>query len=126
MRDWDYSEVDDTTRRQIMVADDDPGMSRLYGINIHEMRELGESTSPTPDYQDYYETTLGGSLGTGDLELVIGLDLSVRDSFVNPVRETIKMYEDPVLLRQARFGVFGWMEHGFACLDNRRVILGSF
>ncbi len=94
---------------------------RIYGVNIHEIQELGASQ----EYQTYLATTLSISMGASDLEFVVGLDLSNRDSFVMPVREEMKMFDDPALHRQARAGVYGWMEIGFAALDSRRAILGS-
>jgi len=44
---------------------------------------------------------------------------------VRPVREDVQVYEDDNLHRQRRAGFYGWAEHGFAVLDNRRVIVGS-
>jgi hypothetical protein len=60
-----------------------------------------------------------------DVEVVVGLDLRKRDSFVMPVREEVQIFEDNTLHRQKRAGFYGWAEQGFAVLDNRRVLLGS-
>jgi len=43
-----------------------------------------------------------------------------------PIREDMQMFDDPTLHRSGQAGVYGWMELGFAVLDTRRVILGSF
>jgi len=121
IRDWDEDEVDDVTRREIFTARD--GMiSQIYGVNLHDIDELGEDQ----EFQNYFDDVLGGSMGTSDTEIVVGLDLSKNDSFVMPVKEPLSVFEDPALHRRRRAGLYGWMEAGFACLDERRVLLGSF
>lgn len=121
VRNWNVDQVDEITRREIFVAEGDNAINRIFGINLHDLDELGEGQ----EYQLFYEDELGGALPAGDVELVVGLDLRNRDSFVMPVREEVQMFEDPTLHRQRRAGVYGWMEAGYAVLDNRRVILGS-
>jgi hypothetical protein len=69
---------------------------------------------------------LSGTLPAGDSEIVVGLDLRNTDSFVMPIRQEVQIFEDDTLHRQRRAGLYGWAEHGFAVLDNRRVLLGSF
>ena len=67
------------------------------------------------------------SLGpSSDKELVIGLDLSASDSFIMPIKQDIQIFEDEALHRHQRAGFYGWAEIGFAVLDNRRILLGSF
>ena len=126
IRAWAAAEVDDITRREIHTAEGLNGLEpviRIYGVNVRDLRELGVDQ----EYQLFFTDTLGGSLGAGgDTELVVGLDLSKEDSFVMPIREEMQMFDDPALHRQGRAGVYGWMEIGFAALDNRRVIPGSF
>ena len=103
------------------VADDGAGVvSRVFGVNLHDLDELGEGQ----EYQLFFKNVLSGTL-SGDAELVVGLDLRKRDSFIMPVREGVQIYEDDTLHRQKRAGFYGWAEQGFAVLDNRRVILGS-
>lgn len=117
------TEFDDITRREILLAGEN-ALPTLYGMVLHPLQELGVDQS----YQTIYDS-LGGSLGTdgaGDEELVIGLDLATNDSFKNPVRKDLMVFEDDALHRQQRMGWYAWMRHGFACLDNRRVIAGSF
>ena len=121
IRNWNVDQVDEQTRREIMVAAGDNAMSRIFGVNLHDLDELGEGQ----EYQLYYDNELSGVLPGSDVELVVGLDLSKRDSFVMPIREEVQIFEDDTLHRQKRAGVYGWAEQGFAILDNRRVILGS-
>jgi len=93
----------------------------LFGVNLHVIDELGAGQ----EYELYYEGDLSGTLPTGKQEIVVGLDLTNRDSFVMPVRQGVQIFEDPTLHRQRRAGMYGWAEHGFAALDTRRVLLGA-
>jgi hypothetical protein len=122
IRNWGIDQVDEVTRREIYVAGDGSGtLNRVFGVNLHDIDELGEGQ----EYQLFYENVLNGSLPAGDTELVVGLDLRKRDSFIMPVREQVQIFEDDTLHRQKRAGFYGWAEQGFAVLDNRRVLLGS-
>jgi len=123
VRNWGIDQVDEVTRREIYVANEGgPAITRIFGVNLHDLDELGEGQ----EYQNFFTTDLGGSLAASDVELVVGLDQSTNDSFVMPVRESLRVFEDPTLHRQQRAGFYGWAELGFGVLDNRRVILGSF
>jgi hypothetical protein len=121
IRNWGVDIIDEVTRREIYQLGDG-GLTRLFGVNLHELDELGEDQ----EYQLYYLNELGAALQTSDRELVVGFDLSVNDSFVMPIRQELEIFEDDSLFRQRRQGYCGWMEIGFGVLDNRRVILGSF
>jgi hypothetical protein len=122
IREWDNDEVDDFTRREIFTAGDGGGpMASIYGVNLHTLDELGVGQ----EFQTYF-ATLGVSMGTGDEEIAIGLDLSHGDSFVMPVKQELMIYEDDALFRRRRAGFWGTQEHGFAALDGRRVLLSSF
>ena len=122
IREWDADEVDDLTRREIFTAGDDGGpMARIYGVNLHPLDELGVGQ----EFQAYFDT-LSLSMGTSDEEIVVGLDLSHQDSFVMPVKRELEIFEDDNLHRRMKAGFYGWQEHGFAALDGRRVLLGSF
>lgn len=121
MRNWGLDQVDEVTRREIYVAADGT-LTRVFGVNLHELYELGENQ----EYQLFLTSTLGASLASTDVELVIGLDMSVNDSFLMPMKQPITIFDDPNLHRSQRAGVYGWGELGFAVLDNRRVLLGSF
>ena len=123
VRNWGIDQVDEVTRREIYTATEGgPAITRIFGVNLHDLDELGEGQ----EYQTFFLNDLGGSLAASDVELVVGLDQSTNDSFVMPVREQLRVYEDPALHRQQRAGYYGWAELGFGVLDNRRVILGSF
>lgn len=121
IRNWGLDQVDEVTRRELYVSADN-GISRLFNVNLVDLDEFGESQ----EYQLFFTNALGASLQGTDVELVVGLDLQSNDSFLMPIKQEVKIFEDPVLHRQQRAGFYGWGEFGFACLDNRRVILGSF
>jgi hypothetical protein len=122
IRNWGVDQVDEVTRREIYVASDGSGtLNRVFGINLHDLDELGEGQ----EYQAFYNDVLLGTLPAGDVEMVVGLDLRRRDSFIMPIREQVQIFEDDTLHRQKRAGFYGWAEQGFAVLDNRRVLLGS-
>jgi hypothetical protein len=120
IRNWGLDQVDEITRREIYVAADGT-LNRVFGINLHDLDELGEGQQ----YQLFYDNVLNADLPAGDAELVVGLDQRKRDSFIMPIRQEVQIFEDDTLHRQKRAGYYGWAEQGFAVLDNRRVLLGS-
>lgn len=121
IRNWGVDQVDELTRREIYTAADG-SVNRIFGVNLHDIDELGSGQ----EYQLFYSNTLGAAMPAGhNTEIVVGLDLSSRDSFIMPVREEVQIFEDETLHRQKRAGFYGWAEQGFAVLDNRRVLLGS-
>lgn len=121
IRSWDLTQIDDFTRREIFEAsgDNDMSLPSIFGVNLHDIDEMGVGQ----ELQNYYLNQLGGSFPGSKLELCVGLDLMNRDSFVNPIREPISVFEDPTFHRQRRAGVYAWGEHGFGSLDSRRVLL---
>lgn len=122
VRNWGLDQVDELTRREIYLASDgSDAVTRIFGVNLHPMYELGEGQ----EYQNFFTNTLGGSLQSSDVELLLGLDLVNRDAFVMPHRGTIQVFADPTLHRRQEEGYYGWYELGFACLDNRRVLCAS-
>jgi len=121
IRGWDTDEIDEFTRREIFVSRE-YGLASIYGVVLHEMTEFGQGQ----EYQNYLVNTLGRAHSGSLVEWCAGLDLSTMDSFVMPIRKELETYEDPALYRQQRAGIYGWMEHGFAVLDPRRVLLGEF
>lgn len=121
IRNWGVDQVDEVTRREIYQAADGR-INKIFGVNLHDLDELGEGQ----EYQSFFSQQLSGALASGDVELVVGMDLSKNDSFMMPVREPMKVFEDPALHRQQRQGYYGWQEHGFAALDGRNIILGSY
>jgi hypothetical protein len=123
VRNWGLDQVDEVTRREIYTATEDGApITRIFGVNLHDLDELGEGQ----EYQGFFKDELTGQLQGSDKELVVGLDQSSNDSFVMPVKEQLQVFEDPTLHRQQRAGYYGFAELGFGVLDNRRVILGSF
>ena len=123
IRNWGVDQLDEVSRREIYTAADDGGpLTRIFGVNLHDIFEFGDSQQ----YQEYFDNDLGGSLATGDVELVIGLDQGASDSFVMPVKKEVEIFEDEALHRHQRQGYYGWAELGFGVLDNRRIIAGSF
>jgi hypothetical protein len=124
IRNWSFAEIDEVTRREIFTAQDGT-LNRIFGINLHDLDELGY----LQQYQNYFLNDLGGTLAAGDQELVLGLDLSggpgANGTFMMPIREQLQIFEDDNMHRQRRMGWYGWQEQGFTILDNRRVILAS-
>jgi len=124
IREWDQNDVDDFTRRDIFLASDNPEsgpLAGIYGVRLHPFTELGVDQ----EFQNYFDS-LSVSMGASDEEIVVGLDLQENDSFVMPVKEQLTIFEDPALHRRRKAGFYAWQEHGFAVLDPRRVLLGSF
>lgn len=122
VRNWGLDQVDEITRREIYQASDgSASLTRVFGVNLHAIDELGEGQ----DYQAYLTSTLAGSLQASDVELVVGLNLQ-NSSFIMVEREPLQVFPDPQLHRQQRAGFYCWKEHGFGCLDGRDVLLGSF
>jgi len=123
IRNWGVDQLDDVSRREIYVANDNgPQLTRVFGVNLHDLFEFGDGQ----EYQDYFINDLGGSIESSDVELVVGIDQSANDSFVMPVKKEVEIFEDPALHRHQRQGYYGWAEMGFGVLDNRRIIAGSF
>jgi len=123
LRAWDISEIDDVTRREILQQAG-RNMAVLYGTRLHFMTEYGVGQ----EYQLYLTGVLGRTItAAGDEEFLVGLDLSTNDSFVQPIRQELQTFEaGPEMHRHQKAGVYGWMEHGYAVLDNRRVLLGTY
>jgi hypothetical protein len=122
MRNWGVDQLDEITRREIYMAADGT-VNRIFGVNLHDLDELGEGQ----EYQNFFTTELAGSMAASDLEIQVGLDLSKNDSFVMPVRAELQLVEDedPRYFREGRGGAFGSVEYGVGCLDGRRCILSS-
>jgi len=121
IRDWKVDQVDEQTRREIYLASDG-SLNRIFGVVLHDLDEFGEGQ----EYQNFFTSTLSGSLASGDLELVIGLDREKNDSFIMPVKQSLQIFPDETMHRQRRAGYYGWIEFGLAALDGRRAIAGSF
>lgn len=124
VRNWNLDQVDEITRREIYVAaDNGPVVTQVFGVNLHPLHEFGQGQ----EYQLFYQNKLGGSLQSSDVELVIGLDMRNKDSFIMPVRQEPVVFPDSANLhRRGEDGYYARAEFGFACLDNRRVLPGSY
>ena len=123
VRNWGLDQVSDAVRTSIYNAPEGGApITRIFGVDLRDLDELGEGQ----EYQLFYQQALGGAVQASDLELVIGLDQTSRDSFIMPMKQALQVFEDSSLHRQQRIGYYGWAELGFAVLDNRRVLLGSF
>ncbi len=118
---WDLTQVPDQIRTQIYTNWENGGVSKIGRVSLHDLLELGVAQ----DYQNYVVTTLSNALPASTDEFCVGLDLANRDSFVQPVRQEVEIFEDPSFHRQRRAGMYGFAEHGFAVLDSRRVLLGA-
>ena len=123
VRNWGFDQIDDSTRRDIYNApvEGNPTLN-IFGVTLHSLDELGEGQ----EYQSYFTSDLGGAVQASDVEVLIGLDQSMNDSFVMPIKQQLQIFEDPTLHRQQRAGYYGWAELGFGVLDNRRILLGSY
>lgn len=120
---WGLDLIPDSVREKIYYSDvSGEGAIQVFNVLIHALDELGVDQ----EYQTYFTTTLGGSLEASDTELGVGLDLQREDSFVMPIKEDFKSYEDNTTHRQGIFSLYGRGEYGFAVLDSRRTILLSF
>lgn len=120
MRNWNVDQVDEQTRNKIFNAGDDI-LTRIFGVNLHVIDELGVGQ----EYQTFMEGALGISMPGGDTEIVLGLSKNPQSTFMMPIRDELQLFNDPVLHRQQRQGMYGWEEIGFAVLDGRDLILGS-
>ena len=122
IRNWGVDQVDEITRHEIFISAEDGGITRIFGVNLHDLDEFGESQ----EYQLFFLNQLAAAIEPSDLELVVGVDMNANDSFIMPIRQQLEVSEDPTAHRKQRVEFYGWQEQGFACLDNRRVMLGSF
>jgi hypothetical protein len=124
VRNWGVDQLDEVSRREVyQSADSGAPLTRIYGVNLNGLFEFGDGQ----EYQTFFTSDLGGSLGpNSDVELIVGLDLNARDSFVMPVKREVEIFEDEGLHRSQRQGYYGWAEIGFGVLDNRRVLAASF
>jgi hypothetical protein len=118
---WGSTDGGETTLDRFVV-DPQGVVESIYQVRLHPMDEFGVGQ----EYQDYWSNILGGSMGASDQEICIGLDLSRDGAFVNPIREEYRVLEDP---NAQLHNLMRWLtrgEHGFAILDSRAVLVGSF
>jgi hypothetical protein len=120
IRNWGVDQVDEVTRREIYVAGDGQ-VNRLFSVNLHDLDELGEGQ----EYQSFFTGSLSGALASGDVELLVGLDLRNRSSFVSPLGEALEVFPDDMAHRSRRAGLYAWEGRGYSVLDGRKVLLLS-
>lgn len=119
MSNWDLSQISDQDRHAIYVSGD--GEKSIFGVKLHPLFELGVGQA----YQNYAVNTLGFSMTSGKEELVVGLSLNQRDSFVWASEKPIEVFEDPSYHRARKFSMYGWTRYGVAALDSRPVLFGQ-
>jgi len=122
IRNWGLDQVDEVTRREIYLADDNSDkVTKVFGATLIDLDEFGQNQQ----YQTFWTSTLGAAVQGSDVELAIGLDLT-QGSFIMPIRQEVEVSEDPWLHRSHKFGLYGTGDQGFASLDGRDVIAMSF
>jgi len=141
IREWTDTDIDPVTRREIFQA---AGMGSLWNVQLHEVQHLGATgqyniNGATSEFGKFIAAgntynsysldnpnlvNADGTLGTLGETQVIGLDMTVNDSLVMPIRKDYEAHDDPTLLRVQKQGFFGWAELGFACLDSRMIGMG--
>jgi len=121
IRNWTDTQIDEVTKREILTSEDGK-ISRVYGVNLHDMDEFGENA----EYQKYAVDVLGASLVSGDKELCVGMDLTHPGTFVMPVSQELEVFEDESMHRRGKMGYYARSEVGFGVLDGRCIIFGSF
>lgn len=119
IRSWNVDMIDEVTRREIFTTPEGT-LNRIFSVNLHPLFEFGEGQE-----YDAFFTSLGASFPSSKLEMVVGLDLRNRDSFVMPVAEDLTILSDDTLMRSRMRGMYGWMSLGFGVLDSRRIIMGA-
>jgi len=116
--------LDEITRRE--VHENNGRLSRLFGVNLTALRELGvgqEFQTWATDQGVVMPT--GGAPSHTDVELVVGLDQSDQRTFLMPVSGELETFQDDALHRLQRWGIYGWMTLGFGVMDTRKVLFGS-
>lgn len=117
---WGDDEVDDLTRRDLFLMSDGT-IPQIAQVRIVDLDEFGEDGP----HNTYYEEVKASSIGNSKVEICVGTDLT-NPSFVMPIRESLMITNDPALHRKQKAGFYGWLEGGFAALDNRDLIIGAF
>ncbi len=119
IRNWNVDQVDEITRREIFVNEQEPGIQRVFGVNLHEIVEFGVGQQ----YQNYLVNDLSASLPASKVEFCLGLDLNANGAFIKPVSQQVEVFEDQELHRQRRWGLYSEMSAGWGVADNRAVLL---
>lgn len=142
IREWTDTDVDPTTRREILQA---AGMRTMWNIQFHVLPHLGGqgkfningSTASyglfkadgTDAYNDYSldnpnVTDSAGNVTTAGETQIWAFDMTSMDSLVMPIEEEFQVFDDPRLHRHQKQGFYCWESVGFACLDSRMLGVG--
>jgi hypothetical protein len=122
IRSWDLTQIDDLTRREIIVGGGEGGVvNRIFNKNLHPMMEFGVGQR----YQDYWDNTLGGTMGGSDQEIGVALDLSKNNSLLMPMVNGVRVFPDPTEHRALKSSWYAFAEYGVAELDNRIGLIFS-
>ena len=108
------------------------GMQELYGVNIHEMHELGVSKKYNTLFDSFAGSATiahGSTTFTGsDDEVILGLDNS-KGAFIRPVAQQhesggqfVTLPDDQFSARSEKIGFYGYLEEGRVCIDSRAVV----
>ena len=110
------------------------GMHEIYGVNIHELIELGVGKK----YNTLFDTMAGSTTYGGDIsaevfaatdELVVGLDNS-KGAFIRPIARQAEngvtfgaVPDDQFnISRIDKAGFYGSLEEGRICIDSRAIV----
>lgn len=101
------------------------GTESLYGVNIHELVELGVGQK----YSALFNAFKGNqSFDSVSQELAIGLDLS-KEAFIRPIARQAEsggtftvLPDDQFVARSEKTGFYGSLEEGRVCIDARAIV----
>lgn len=119
IRNWGLDQVDEVSRREFMMMPDGT-VPRIFGVNLNALDEFGENQ----EYQEYFTDALGATLASGDLELVVGLDLMNR-GYIMPMEGSPRIFPDPTAHRSNLGSLYGRQKVGMANTDVRNTLLAS-
>jgi len=104
------------------------GTSSIYGVNLTELNELGNSQKYNTLFAAYAPAGIavgGGTFSASADEIVVALDLS-KGAFIRPVKTdgsstaTVSP-DDQYLVRSEKVGFYTSLEEGRLCLDGRAI-----
>lgn len=122
VRNWDLTQVDDATRKQIFVGNGEYALTQIYGVRLHDLFELGVGQ----EFQSYYTGTLGASMQGSKTEIVVGMDLTPgKRAFVMPYRQKATIHEDKTQERKRRYSLWSEENFGAAVLETRAIMIGQ-
>lgn len=118
----------DNMREQIYRS---AGASEIYGITIHQLKELGVGEKYTHLFDSWTTGNIAHSTQAFDAtddEIIVGIDLSRENSCIMPIARNAENGENFVLqpddqwtARSSKFGFWGACELGFVVVDARAL-----